>query len=417
MSTQVCVLNQTTKLIDFVIGAANGGPGFPGTPVVLNENGLLDPTFLNIGVTAVAGQNLFPGNLVNLHNVSGVLTATLATAESSASPLISPAPADGFVLDTVASGLTVSVYTSGTFPFANGGSPPGEITSSNIGQVVYLSADDIYNAGGVTLTAPSSPNLVQAVGYVAAYNSNTNVVTIAFLPAVDDFAHISGICQLNQGGTGADLSATGGSHYFVRQNSVGAAFTVSAIVEADLPATTVFTDIANTYGQHLQKFQAETYFDLVDPTDNTKVLQFSVSTIATGTTRTLSVPNANSNTIQPLGSATSHQWIQYIDNLGVQHLSQPSTSDLSDWTDTGISQSPPVGNGYVPLWNTSTGQWTPTQLTFEDLVGAVEFVENNSPPVAVTTGATPLSPPGGPVNPSLIVGYVQWGDYWLPLFQ
>lgn len=39
------------------------------------------------------------------------------------------------------------------------------------------------------------------------------------------------------GGSGADLSATGGANRLVRQSSAGAAFTVSALVAADLPAS------------------------------------------------------------------------------------------------------------------------------------------------------------------------------------
>ncbi|MEW5905669.1 MAG: hypothetical protein AB1734_02685 [Elusimicrobiota bacterium] len=45
----------------------------------------------------------------------------------------------------------------------------------------------------------------------------------------------SGTLDLNYGGTGANLSATGGANQFVRQNSAGGAFTVSAIADADVP--------------------------------------------------------------------------------------------------------------------------------------------------------------------------------------
>lgn len=47
----------------------------------------------------------------------------------------------------------------------------------------------------------------------------------------------SGIVQPLAGGTGANLSGTGGANQFVRQNSVGGAFTVSAIADADVPDT------------------------------------------------------------------------------------------------------------------------------------------------------------------------------------
>jgi hypothetical protein len=45
--------------------------------------------------------------------------------------------------------------------------------------------------------------------------------------------------SLVQGGSGADLSATGGAHQLVRQNSSGGVFTVSVLAAADLPNTAV----------------------------------------------------------------------------------------------------------------------------------------------------------------------------------
>ena len=47
----------------------------------------------------------------------------------------------------------------------------------------------------------------------------------------------SGQLALARGGTGADLSATGGSGYVLKQSSVGAGVTVAALVSSDLPTT------------------------------------------------------------------------------------------------------------------------------------------------------------------------------------
>lgn len=55
----------------------------------------------------------------------------------------------------------------------------------------------------------------------------------------------SGQLAVARGGTGADLSATGGANQFVRQSSVGGAFTVSTLANADLPDSGVS---AATYG-------------------------------------------------------------------------------------------------------------------------------------------------------------------------
>lgn len=42
---------------------------------------------------------------------------------------------------------------------------------------------------------------------------------------------------VTEGGTGANMSATGGSHYIVRQNSSGGVFTASVLAALDLPGT------------------------------------------------------------------------------------------------------------------------------------------------------------------------------------
>lgn len=45
----------------------------------------------------------------------------------------------------------------------------------------------------------------------------------------------SGLLPVTRGGTGANLSATGGTYHFVRQTTIGGAFAVAAIVADDLP--------------------------------------------------------------------------------------------------------------------------------------------------------------------------------------
>lgn len=52
-------------------------------------------------------------------------------------------------------------------------------------------------------------------------------------------AAVSGILPLANGGSGADLSATGGANQIVRQNSAGGVFTVSVLAAGDLPNTAV----------------------------------------------------------------------------------------------------------------------------------------------------------------------------------
>jgi len=58
--------------------------------------------------------------------------------------------------------------------------------------------------------------------------------------------------------------------------------------------------------------------------------------------RTITFPDGDSNTIQPLTSGAAHKWLTHIDASGTQSLSQPAASDLSDGT---------TGSGAVVLAN------------------------------------------------------------------
>jgi hypothetical protein len=93
-------------------------------------------------------------------------------------------------------------------------------------------------------------------------------------------------------------------------------------------AATVYTDQSNVWGAFLQKFQAGANFDLVDPTDTTKITQFDLSHISTATTRTVNVPDANSTTVQS-SSAGSHQFATGVSSQGVVSYAQPAFTDIS----------------------------------------------------------------------------------------
>jgi len=112
----------------------------------------------------------------------------------------------------------------------------GTITASDLSATANLSDAQISD----TLTAS------QFVGT----DSLSNAIDLAT-------SEVSGILGLPQGGTGSDLSATGGANQFVKQTSVGGALSVGAITDADIPnditinlaasATTATTaDTANT---------------------------------------------------------------------------------------------------------------------------------------------------------------------------
>lgn len=208
--TELVVFNPVSNLMD-IITAAVTGPGVPGTPVVLNPNGVIDPTLLQSGVTALAGQNLLPGNLVNLYQVGGVLYAQLAFAAYGGSPpLLAPSgsayplAAAGFVSSPTPVSQPVSVSFDGIFYYSDVNS---EFSVGSIGGEAFLSPTV---AGGATPTRPSGVGqLVQSVGYVLTYDALTVPATvgIGFIAGFNDFARLSGVAQVNQGGTGATTGA------------------------------------------------------------------------------------------------------------------------------------------------------------------------------------------------------------------
>jgi hypothetical protein len=142
-------------------------------------------------------------------------------------------------------------------------------------------------------------------------------------------------------------------------------------------ATTVYTDQANTFGAALQKFQAGANFDLADPTDTTKIAQFGLSNIATGTTRTINVPNANSTTVQS-SSAAAHQFATGISAQGVVAYGQPAFTDISG---TLLAGQLPADTAYVDVIQT----WSAAQ-TFNS--GKLVFAGSTSGTTTVNASAT-----------------------------
>jgi hypothetical protein len=242
-----------------------------------------------------------------------------------------------------------------------------------------------------------------------AFSDISGTASTAQIPNLDASKITTGLIPLARGGTGADLSATGGASQVLKQASSGAVVTVGQLAFSDISgtltagqepsttvnavvndtnitgsiasqtltlgftgtvaagrlnsnvvqsvtndtnvtgsiaaqaltlgwtgtlvkgrtlATTVYTDQANTFGAFLQKFQAGANFDLVDPTDTTKITQFDLSHITTGTTRTVNVPDANSTTVQS-SSAASHQFATGVSAQGVVSYAQPAFSDIN----------------------------------------------------------------------------------------
>lgn len=215
----ICVFNPITTLID-QIASASAGPGVAGSPVVLNQNGLIDPSLVGTGLTAIAGESISGGRLVTLYSFGGTLHMELSYADVRGSVPPDggsdrPLPAIGFITTGVAINNTGLVQFSGVFTYVD---PNAEFTSADISAEVYLSATSPFssNGGGITKTRPSGVGqLQQTVGTVVGFTA-PNFVQVAFVPLPQppllNFSNISTGTNTSATmtvGTGSTLTLTG----------------------------------------------------------------------------------------------------------------------------------------------------------------------------------------------------------------
>lgn len=226
----VCIFNPVTTLIDEIQSQSEfTGASAAGSPVVLNQQGVIDPSFLGQGISATAGELLNAGALVNLYNVGGsrfmqnAYAAAVSTAPSGAAY---PIAAIGFVNDNVSINNTDVVLFEGVFTY---GDPHAEFTANDIGTQVFLSP---ITPGGVTKTRPSgSGQLQEPVGTVVGF-------------IVPNFVQVALAIESSGGGGGS--TPPGGSSGQVQYNNAGAFGGITAssvnsqgnIVIGPLPSST-----------------------------------------------------------------------------------------------------------------------------------------------------------------------------------
>lgn len=196
------------------------------------------------GVPSLAAVVL-PHSIGNTQLRQGSAASVVARAPGTAGDLADLASsADGQFLVRRAGALTFSVLvgsdippldaadiTTGVFPVARGGT----------GQAVYAVGDVLYASATGTLSRLAG-NASAARQFLMSQGSGATpaapawaVLLAADIPGLDAAAITSGFFPVARGGTGANMSATGGPGQFVKQLTTGGAFSTFAINAAELP--------------------------------------------------------------------------------------------------------------------------------------------------------------------------------------
>jgi hypothetical protein len=142
---------------------------------------------------------------------------------------------------------------------------------------------------------------------------------------------VNGSCAAGGGGITSLNSQTGSTQTFSKVDDTNVTLTITsatnnhefalgwtgALAKARQHAATVYTDQANTFGAFLQAFQADTNFELRDPTDTTKRAQFSLSGIPTATTRTVTVAGGGDSVTVVPQTCTGTDKVSAISSAGV----------------------------------------------------------------------------------------------------
>lgn len=124
-----------------------------------------------------------------------------------------------------------------------------------------------------------------------AFTDLTGTASTAQVPSLDASKITTGQIALARGGTGADLSGTGGASQVLKQSTLGGVITVGQLGFSDL----------------------------------------------TGSVSAAQLPNPTASTLGGIESiaAQSHKWINSISTSGVPSLTQPAAADLSDTATSG----------------------------------------------------------------------------------
>lgn len=318
------------------------------------------------------------------------------------------------------------------------------IVSADLASSLSLITPDIDFAIGKTLALDSSSageydgfSVIHAGGTISAYfkNDSNNNTTLRFVNNSNNFwdfenDHSSNafiiqynddtkfqigsngainlgiwngtIIAKNYGGTGADLSATGGTSRVLRQSSSGGAITVSQLASTDLTDVSSLATLSGSQSLTNKTLDntntitlKDTLFTLQDNSDTTKQALFELSGITTGTIRTYTVPNATTTLVgidvsQTLTNKTlTSPIISTISNTGT--LTLPTSTDTlvgKATTDTLTNKS--ISGAANTISSIGNSSLTNSSLTINgnsvSLGGSTTVTANTTNALTISTG-------------------------------
>lgn len=212
-------------------------------------------------------------------------------------------------LSLLATGILKNTTTTGVLSIAVDGDFPATLSR------------DSESPGAGDITGSLS------AGYTVTDDSHAHTgATISNLAAGDI---TSGVLGLSLGGTGADLSATGGANQIVRQNSLGAVFTVSALADADIPDTITLTNITQITNRAI----TDTTGTLPETRGGTNQTTYTLGDVLySSATNTLAKLAGNTTTTKQFLSQTGTGAVSAAPAWAT--LVEADISDLSHTTDT-----------------------------------------------------------------------------------
>lgn len=276
-------------------------------------------------VTDSGNATIFQATLTGA-TITGALTAGITTAPSFATSGIGGLGFFDYNAQSSAPGTPASnharvfVDATGRFSWKRSDGFVRTFASTLTGDHVWTWPD----ADGTVITSGNLTGIV-ATGTVASGTWNGTKIGLAY------------------GGTNLDMTATGGSNQFMKQTSLGGAITVAGVVSADLTTALTTPPAIGGTTAAAGTFLGGASFNLQDPTDPTKQMRFTLSSIATGTTRSLTIPNAN---FTVAGVNLSQNW------TGTQTF---TTGIFCNSATAGIGYTAGAGGTVAQATNKSTG--------------------------------------------------------------